>query len=73
MAGIAATIVFYAEVLEWQWHYNLALDSVYLMTTARFHLYVFFHRAFVVPLYSPLFDLTTPYLVVPLYMAHPPP
>ena len=70
MAGIAVTIIFYAEVPEWQCHYNLALDSLYPMATARFRLYVFFHRAFAAPLYSPLFDSTTPYLVVPLYMAH---
>ena len=72
MAGIAATIVFYAEVPEWQWHYDLALDLLYLIATARFRLYVLF-RHFAIPLYSPLFDPTTPYLVVPLYMAHPDP
>ena len=72
MAGIVVTIVFYAKVPEWQWHYDLALDSLYLMATARFRLYVFFHRAFVVPLFSPLFDPTTPYLAIPVYMAHPP-
>ena len=70
MAGITVTIFFYAEVPEWQWHYDLALDSLYLMATARFCLYVFFHRAFAVPLYSLLFDPTTSYSVVPLYMAH---
>ena len=73
MAGIAATIVFYTEVPEWQWHYDLTLDSLYLMATARFHLYVFFSQAFAIPLYSLLFDPTTPYLVVLLYMAHPDP
>ena len=65
-------IILYTEVPEWQWHYDLALDSLYLMATARFRLYVFFHRAFVVPLFSLLFDPTTLYLAVPVYMAHPP-
>ena len=64
------TIVFYAEVPEWQCHYDLALDSLYLMAITWFRFYVFFRRAFAVLLYNPLFDPTTLYLVVPLYMAH---
>ena len=72
MMGMAATIIFYAKVSEWQWHYNLALDSLYVMATTRFCLYVFFHRPLVVPLFSPLFDSTTLYLAVLVYMAHPP-
>ena len=72
MAEIVATIIFYAEMSKWQWHYDLALDSLYFMATAWFRLYVFFHRAFGFPLFSPLFDPTTPYFTVLVYMAHPP-
>ena len=45
----------------------------YTLQTAssRFHLYMFFGRAFVVPLLNPLFDPSTPFLGIPLYMAHP--
>ena len=72
MAGIAATIIFYAKVPEWQWHYDMALDSLYLMATARFCLYVFFHCAFATPVHSPLFDLVFPYLAIPIHLTHPP-
>ena len=70
---MATMIIFFAEVPEWQWHYDHALDSLYLMATPRFRLYVFFWWAFDVPLFSPLFDPTTTLLVVPLYMEHPEP
>ena len=72
MAGIVATIIFYAEVPEWQWHYDMALDSLYLMATARFRLYVFFHHSFATPIHSPLFDPAFPYLAIPVHLTHPP-
>ena len=72
MAGIEATIIFYVGVPEWQWHYDMALDSLYLMATARFCLYVFFHRAFATPVHSPLFDPAFPYLAILVHFMHPP-
>ena len=71
MAGIVTTIIFYAEVPEWQWHYDIALDSLYLMATICFRLYIFFHRAFATPVHSSLFDLAFPYLAIPVHLAHP--
>ena len=68
-----AAIFFFAEVPKWQWHYDHALDSLYLIATSRVRLYVFFQRAFAASLVSPLFDLAAPFLGVPLYMAHPDP
>ena len=72
MAEMAAIIIFYVEVPEWQWHYDMALNSLYLIATTNFRLYIFFHKAFAAPVHSPLFDLTFPYLAVPVHLAHPP-
>ena len=66
-------VVLFTEMPEWQWHYDHALDSLYLTGTSQVRVYIFFYRAFVAPLLSPLFDPTAPFLGVPLYMAHPDP
>ena len=68
---IAATIILFVEMPELQWHYNHVIDSLYLTATYQLCLYIFFHRDFVVPLFSPLFDLVSPFLAIPLYITHP--
>ena len=64
-------IILFVEMPELQWHYDYVIDSLYMTATYRFHLYIFFHRDFVVPLLSLLFDLAAPFLAIPQYMAHP--
>ena len=41
--------------------------------TCRFHFYFFFHRDFIVTLFHPLFDPTTPYISIALHVALPAP
>ena len=60
-------------VIELQWHYDHVMDSLYMTGTCRFRLYFFFRRDFAVPLFHHLFDPTTTFLAIPLYMAHPVP
>ena len=68
---MAATAILFAELPELQFHYDPVIDSLYVTTTYHFHLYFFFCCDFAVPLFSPLFDPAAPFLVIPLYMAHP--
>ena len=66
MVGMA----FFIEMLEWQWHYDLSLDSLYLTATSHVRLYIFFWRGFVVPIFSPFFDLAALFKGIPLCIAH---
>ena len=68
---VMAAIVFFAKVPEWHQHYDQFMDSLYLTATSRARPYIFFQHAFVVPIFSPLFDPVAPFLGVPLYIAHP--
>ena len=67
---MAATIILFTEIPKLQWHYNHVIGSLYLIATFQLHLYIFFHRDFVVPLFSPPFNLISPFLAIPLYMAY---
>ena len=68
---MAATAIHFAELLKLQFHYDSMIDSLYITATCRFRLYFFFRCDVAVPLFSPLFDLITPFLATPMYMAHP--
>ena len=65
-----AAMIFSAEMSEWQWHYDYAMDSLYLTVKSPVCLYIFFQWAFAVPVFSLLFDLAALFLGVLLYMAH---
>ena len=65
-----AAMAFFAEALEWKWHYNPVLDSLYVMTTSCVRLHIFF-RLFAVSVLSPFFDSEALFDRIPLYMAHP--
>ena len=67
---VMTAMVFFAEIPEWQWHYDPALDSLFLTATSRMWLYIFFQRAFIVSVLSPFFDPKAPFDGIPLYMAH---
>ena len=41
-----ASVVAYVETLNWQWHYDHALDSIYLMGQTQVRLYIFFWLSF---------------------------
>ena len=68
---MAVTIILFAELPELQFHYDPVIDSLYITATCRFRLYFFFSHDFAIPLFSPLFDPATPFLAIPLHMAHP--
>ena len=72
-AAVMVAMIFFAEMPEWQWHYDHAMDSLYLTVTSRVCLYIFFQLAFAVPVFSLLFDPAALFLGVLLYMAHPGP
>ena len=38
---VMATMALLAKILEWQWYYDLALDSLLLTATSRVWLYIF--------------------------------
>ena len=65
-----AAMAFFIKVLEWQWHYNPALDSLYLIATSCVRLYIFFQHPFAVLVLSPFFDLEAPFDRILLYMAN---
>ena len=67
---MVATVVLFAELPEFQLHNDLVIDSLSITATCRFRLYIFFRRDFAAPLFSPLFDLASPFLAIPLHMAH---
>ena len=67
---VMAVMAFFTKIPKWQWHYDAALDSLYLTATSHVRLYIFFQRTFVVPIFSPLFDPTALFGGIPLYMAH---
>ena len=66
-----AAIVFFAEVPEQQRHYDPVLDSLYLMASSRFRLYLFFQRSFAVSILCPFFNPEAPFDGIPLYMVYP--
>ena len=68
---MVATIIIFTELPEWHLHYDPILDSLYITATCCFRLYIFFFHDFIVPLFSPSFDPTAPFLAMPIYMAHP--
>ena len=66
-----ATTILFIEFLNFQLHYDPMFGSLYMIGTGRFRFYFFFHRDFAVPLFHPLFNLTTPYIAIALHVAHP--
>ena len=68
-----ATTVLFIELPEMQLHYDPMFDSLYIVGSCRFRLYLFSHRDFGIPLFHPAFDPSVPYFVMPLHVAHPAP
>ena len=66
-----ATGVFFLEFPDQHFHLDLIMDSVYIAGTCRFRFYFFFHRDFAIPLTHPLFDPSTPYIVIPTIYGTP--
>ena len=69
----AAMTILFIKFHDLQFHIDSVIDSVYITGTCRFRLCFFFRRDFAVPFSHPLFDPAAPFIVIPLYMAHPVP
>ena len=68
---VMATMVFFAEVPEWQWHFIPTLDSLYLTATSQVRLYISLQCVFTVFCFKSTFDPEVPFDEIPLYKAHP--
>ena len=67
------TTVLFIELPDIQLHYNPMFDSLYIVGSCHFRLYLFSHWNFSIPLFHPVFDPSVPYFAMPLHMAHPAP
>ena len=67
------TAILFIELPEMQLHYDPMFDSLYIVGSCRFRLYLFSHRDFGIPLFHPVFDPSVPYFAMPLNVAHPAP
>ena len=65
-----AMTVLFIELPEMQLHYDPMFDSLYIVGSCRFRLYLFSHRDFGIPLFHPAFDPLVPYFAMPLHVAH---
>ena len=68
-----AMTVLFIELSEMQLHYDPMFDSLYIVGSCRFQLYLFSHRDFGIPLFHPAFDPSVWYFAMPLHVAHPAP
>ena len=68
---MATTSILFIEFPELLFHLDPVIDSVYITGTCHFRLYFFYRRDIVVPFSHPLFDLATPFIAIPIHMAHP--
>ena len=48
-------------------------DSLYIVGSCHFRLYLFSHQDFGVLIFHPTFDPSVPYFAMPLHVAHPAP
>ena len=62
-----AAMTFLAEVPEWQWYYDPALDSLLSLATPGVRLYIFVQHVFTVSVFSPLSTIRL-HLMRPHYM-----
>ena len=67
------TATLFFEIPEMQLHYDPMYDSLYIVGSCHFRLYLFSNRNFAAPLFHPAFDPIALYFVIPLHVAHPAP
>ena len=58
---------------DMQLHYDPMFDSLYIVGSCLFCLYLFSHRDFAIPLFHPAFNPSVPYFTISLHVAHPAP
>ena len=67
------TATLFIEILDMKLHYDPMFDSLYIVGSCHFRLYLFSNRNFATPLFHPAFDPTALYFAIPLHVAHPAP
>ena len=70
-----ATTTLFLEFPDLQLHHDQMFDSLYIVGSCHFRLYLCSHKDFTIPLFHPTFDPSVPYFAIPLHVAHlvPPP
>ena len=63
-------LIFFAEIPEWQWHYDHTLDSLYAMAISRIRLYISFQCSVTKSVLSLMFNPEAPFDGIPLFMAY---
>ena len=61
----------FIEIPDIELHYDPMYDSLYIVGSRHFHLYLFSNKNFAAPLFHPAFDPPAPYFAIPLHVAHP--
>ena len=67
------TATLFIEIPDIQLHYDPMFDSLYIVGSYHFCLYLFSNRNFTTPLFHPAFDPAAPYFAILLHVAHPAP
>ena len=67
------TATLFVEIPDLELHYDPMYDSLYIVGSCHFRLYLFSNRDFVAPLFHPTFDLAAPYFAIPLRVVNPVP
>ena len=65
------TATLFLEIPDLHLHYDPMYDSLYIVGSCHFRLYLFSNRDFAAPLFHPAFDPAAPYFGIPLHVAHP--
>ena len=64
------TATLFVEIPDLELHYDPMYNSLYIVGSCHFRLYLLSNRDFNAPLFHPTFDLAAPYFVIPLHVAH---
>ena len=63
----------FLEIPDIHLHYDPLYDSLYIVGSCHFRLYLFSNRDFAAPLFHPTFGPAAPYFAILLHVAHPAP
>ena len=67
------TATLFLEIPDIHLHYDPMYDSLYIVGSCHFCLYLFSNRDFAAPLFHLTFDPAAPYFAISLHVAHPAP
>ena len=67
------TATLFVEIPDLHLHYDPTYDSLYIVGSCHFRLYLFSNKDFAAPLFHPAFGPVALYSGIPLHVAHPAP